>query len=351
MTRTPNSTQEISSRLKQVLFAIISEYVTTGHPVSSKSLALGTSADLSPATVRRAMQQLTEQGYLAQPHTSAGRVPTDKGLRTFVRCLGSGDGGVEDTQVEMLAQLEHVNPAEHRSWQDVVRLLSTLSCQAALVVTPAMSDAVLRQLRFVPCGGNLILAVVVTKEGLVHNAYVETPVPITERELERIHNYLGELIEGKSFDEVRRVLRSELDDARRLSDTLRQQATVLGSAAIESSVDAAVEIVVEGRSRLVAQPDLKDRLETLMQVLEEKSMLLELLDRAAATDKGPMVLIGDEGGSGFEGCAMISAPFGAQGGSGRVGLIGSARMNYKNLVPLVAVSAERLSRLLGKGEK
>ncbi|MCU0661282.1 MAG: heat-inducible transcriptional repressor HrcA [Myxococcota bacterium] len=351
MTRTTNLDEELSPRLKKVLFTIISEYVNQGRPVSSKSLSLEITPDLSPATVRRAMHELTELGYLAQPHTSAGRVPTDKGLRTFVRSLGDSNTGVDNAHSQMLAQLDRVNPGEHRSWQDVVRLLSSLSYQAALVVTPAMSEALLRQLRFVPCGGNLLLAVVVTKEGLVHNAYVESREPLCESELERIHNYLGGLIEGKSLDEIRRILRAELEDARALSDNLRQQATVLGAAAIESSVGTAAEVVVEGRSRLVAQPELKDHLETLMRVLEEKSLLLELLDRAAATDKGPMVLIGDEGGSAFEGCAIISAPFGPDAGGGRVGVIGPSRMNYRTLVPLIALSAERLSRLLDKGDK
>jgi heat-inducible transcriptional repressor len=344
-------TNELSPRLKKVLFAIISEYVKEGRPVSSKSLSQEITTDMSPATVRRAMAELTELGYIAQPHTSAGRVPTDKGLRSFVRTLGTSDNSMEAAYSEMLAQLERVHPGEHRSWQDVVRLLSSLSYQAALVITPAMSEAVLRQLRFVPCGGNLLLAVVVTKQGLVHNVYVESQTPLCESDLERIHNYLGELIEGKNLDDIRRILRTELENALALSDSLRQQATALGSAAIESSVDAATEVVVDGRARLVAQPELKDRLETLMQVLEEKALLLELLDRAAATDRGPLVLIGDEGGSAFEGCAVITAPFGPENSGGRVGVIGPSRMNYRTLVPLVAVSAARLSRLLDEGEK
>lgn len=336
----------LSSQSNRVLFAVIAEYVTTGRPVSSAVVAAKRGLGMSPATVRRKMQELTENGMLVQPHTSAGRIPTDHAFRLFVDTLsenhGRLDGGTKRAITEGMSRL---NPGEHQSWQSVVRLLSSVSDKVALVLTPAFCDSVLRQLRFVPCGPKTLLAVLVTREGLVHNSYVETEGALEERELTRIHNYLGRLIEGKSLNDVRALLREEVEDARRQRDALREKASILGAAAVEASVERTSELVVDGRSHLVGHPELKGRFEELIEFLEEKSRILELLDRAAKTSDEPVVIIGHEGGKSFEGCAMVTAPFGG-GGEGRVGILGSIRMDYSAAISLVAMSARFLSRMI-----
>jgi heat-inducible transcriptional repressor len=352
MSRIANPEDALDQRGRTVLFTAIAEYVSTGKAVSSRSLTRRHGLGFSPATIRRELHKLTEQGFLAQPHTSAGRIPTDRAFRIFAKTLKtSADDLDAETHEKLMKGIEVVLPGGPRSWQDVVKLLSDLSSQAALVVTPALNESVLRQLRFVPCGPGSLLAVIVTREGLVHNAYVETSAAISDRDLERIHNYLAELIEGRTLNEVRQVLRKELEDARTRCDALREQATVLGTKAIQSSVKGTSEIVVEGRSHLVAKPDLKDRMEELLRFLEEKARILELLDRAAETDRGPIIIIGREGGESFSGCAMITSPFGGKGSEGQVGIIGPVRMDYSAVLPLVAMAAQFMSsRLLGDHE-
>ncbi len=334
----------LNPRSKKVLFATIAEYVATGTQVSSGALTKNQRLGMSSATIRRHLHQLTEQGYLVQPHTSAGRIPTDRAYRLFVDTLKKQPGQIQSAQREKLAVgFNNLLPGVHDSWQDIVRLLSELSLQTALVVTPSFSDAVLRQLRFIPSGPGSLLAVVITREGLVHNAVIEVTDQMADPELERVHNYLSELIEGRTLNEIRHLLRDELDDARKRCDLLREKATLLGAQAIRSSVDAKPELVVDGRSRLLSQPELKENAEELMRFLEERSLILELLDKAAATDRGPLVIIGREGGENLDGCSIITSPFGSGNTEGQIGVLGSTRMDYSTVIPLVALSAQILS--------
>lgn len=345
MPRVPKNPKNLAPRRKQLLFATIAEYITTGRPVSSSALVKTHALNLSSATIRRELQILTDLGYLVQPHTSAGRVPSDSAFRLFAATLKTQATQIdEEKKAQLLSGLGNLIPKGDRSWQHVVRLLADMSYQAALIVTPDFSDAILRQLRFVPCGPQSLIAVIVTRQGLVHNSYVESKDVLRERDLERIHNYLGGLIEGRSLNDIRNILREELRDARAHCDELRERATLLGSQAIQSSVNQSSELIVEGRSHLLAQIELQESTKELLSVLEEKTRILELLDRAAKKSSDPLVIIGDEGGEGFDGCAMISAPFGGHGPEGKIGIIGSMRMNYSAIIPLVAAAAQFLSK-------
>ncbi|MCK9460140.1 MAG: heat-inducible transcriptional repressor HrcA [Proteobacteria bacterium] len=338
---------DLSERERRVLFAAIAEYVSSGVPVSSRLLSDRALLGLSPPTIRRALHDLTVAGLLVQPHTSAGRIPTDRAFRIFVDALRESAVEVDpDARRTLFEGVANLVPGEIGSWRDIVGTLSEISAQTALVITPALSDSQLRQLRFVPIEPGKLLAVVVTREGIVHNAFVESPADVDDRELERIHNYLSEKIAGRSLNEVRTILRREMEDARARCDALRERASRLGAEALSASAVHGSHLLVEGRSHLFDRPELEGRLAELMGTLDKKARLLDLLDKAAATDRGPLVLIGDEGGAEFEGCALVTAPFGATGSGGQVGIIGSARMDYRAALPLVSLSAQILSSLL-----
>lgn len=312
--------------------------------MSSIALAQNGVLQYSPATIRRELHALTEMGYLAQPHTSAGRVPTDRAFRLFVDALKTETIRPSSARGKAAAlQLKTIDPANPDTRQEVVRILSDFLQQAALMITPALSEAVIRQLRFVPFAPGSLLAVVITQEGIVHNTYVNTPTPIDERELERIHNYLGGLITGRTLNQIRGILRGELDDAEKKCDAMRERATRLGAQALKSKAGDEPGLMVDGHSHLAARPELRDRLEELMGFLEEKTRILALLDQAAKTDVGPIVIIGREGGETFDGCAMISAPFGRSGSEGRIGVVGSSRMDYSVGISLVNLAARLLT--------
>jgi heat-inducible transcriptional repressor len=350
MKRAPSIGDTLNERQRIVLFATIAEYVAGGVPVSSKALANRSRLGLSASSIRRALHELTLAGYLIQPHTSAGRIPTDRAFRIFVDALRETASEVDESVRErLISGIHDLLPGETAAWRETVRLLSNLSTQAALAITPAVSDSILRQMRFVPLEGRELLAVVVTRDGLVHNTYLETEQPIEDGELTRIHNYLGELVTGRTLNEVRRRLREELADARAKCDALRERATLLGARALQSSVEKAPELVIEGRSWLLAQPDLQDRIAELMSALEERQRILDLLDKAAANDRGPLVIIGGEGGDDFTGCALITSPFSGGGAVGQIGILGPTRMDYQAMIPLVELSAELVSNRLDDG--
>ncbi|MFO8071370.1 MAG: heat-inducible transcriptional repressor HrcA [Polyangia bacterium] len=336
--------QSLDDRQRDVLFATIAEYVSSGAPVSSRALAGRRAVPLSPASIRRTLRDLTVRGFLLQPHTSAGRVPTDQGFRVFVSALRRSASEMEPSLRErLLSGIRNLLPLGDGRWREAVRLMSDLSTRTALMMTPAVSDSVLRQLRFVPLGGRQLLAVIVTRDGLVRNAYVESEDEVEERELERIHNYLAEITRGRTLNDIRHVLRSELENARSRCDALRERASLLGSEAIRAGASQDSELLVEGHSHLLAQPEIQDRIQELVEVLEKKSRVLDLLDRAAETDEGPLVIIGREAGPGFEGCAVIAAPFRRDGAEGQLGLVGSTRMDFGTVIPLVRFSARLLS--------
>lgn len=340
----------INERQRAILFATIAEYVTTGRAVSSKQLFDAIEAKHSPATIRRDLQILAKQGFVIQPHTSAGRIPTDRAFRLFVDTLKETATPPKATQHPVIQRLKRLGISAQASWHDVVRTLSDFLYQAALVVTPSFSEQVLRQLQFIGVGPASLLAVILTREGLVYNAFLKNPLPIPASELEQIHNYLNTAVAGRTLNEVRSILRAELEDARKKCDAMREKATLLGSEALDAGIEQSADLVVEGRSHLAAQPELRDRMKELMLFLEEKTRILDLLDQAAQTDNGPLVIIGQEGGASFEGCAMISAPFGAQGSQGQIGIIGSSRMDYRLVIPMVNLAAKLMTQNLKDDE-
>ncbi len=347
MTHSPSQKISINDRQKSILFHLVAEYIASGRPVSSMMLFDNKELRFSTATIRRELHALTDMGYLAQPHTSAGRVPTDSAFRLFVDALktetSATPSGLNLSAAERLQNLSF-DTGNREAGQEAIRILSDFLVQAALLITPALVDSVIRQLRFIPTAPGSLLAVIITKEGLVHNTYVKSEVSIDGRELERIHNYLEGLIVGRTLNQIREILRGELDDAKRKCDQMRELATKLGTSAFEAQLGESQGLVVDGRSRLAAKPELRDRLEELMLFLEEKSKILALLDQTAGLNDRPIVIIGKEGGAGFEGCAMVSAPFGPGGSEGQIGVVGSSRMNYSAAIPLVRFAAELLTR-------
>jgi heat-inducible transcriptional repressor len=315
--------------------------------VSSKAIFATAPLGLSPASIRRTLNELTMMGLLLQPHTSAGRVPTDHAFRVFVNALRASSSRMDDGTREALSSaFRDLHPSQTASWRETVRILSDLSTQTALAITPAVSDSILRQMKFIPLDARQILAVVVTREGIVHNSYLRCEEALSGEDLERIHNYLSEMIVGRTLNEVRALLEREMEDARRCRDELRERASWLGSLALEASGAKTSELLVEGRDRLLAQPELEGRLQEVMSRLEQRGRILDLLDKAAAADEGPLVIIGREGGEAFDGFAMITAPFGKDGSRGRIGIVGSMRMNYPAMIPLVELSAKLLDRAL-----
>lgn len=339
----------LSHRGRAILAAIIEEFIATGEPVSSRSAAKKARLDLSPATVRNVMAELEEQGLLAQPHTSAGRVPTEEGLRYFVGSLLKPYEPTPTDLERLRRQCEGAVGDPEELMRRAVRTLSLLGQAAGLVTTPRIEALPLVSLRFIPVRERTLLAVLVTAGGLVHQRAIQVPRQIERSELDRIHNYLNDLLVGRSLSELRELIAREAADARASMDRLRQRALDLGSQAIEDA--ASPELFVEGHENLLGHAEFSDsdRLRAAIRALAEKDQLLELLDRTLAAE-GIHVLIGSESGiESLSGLTVITARYGDETSpTGTLGLIGPSRMDYAKAMSLVDHTAKLVSLLLQK---
>jgi heat-inducible transcriptional repressor len=338
---------DLSHRAKQILYAAVTEFVATGEPVGSRTLAKR-GIDLSPASIRNVLSDLEEAGYLKQPHTSAGRIPTDRAFRLFIDALmqlqelSTGDRARID---ERFAQL--------RGGDDVLqtagKLLSELTGTAAVVVAPRVENLTLKHLRFIRTVPGQVLAVLVMSNGAVQNRFLQATV--SEDDLVRIHNLLDDVIEGRSLGDLRDLFVRRLQGERVRHDELRRQAFELGEAAVTGVTGSQrAEVLIEGRSKLLDLPDFASSgVKDVVSLLDEQERLVQLLDATVAA-KGTSVVVGHEAGAlGGGQLAIIGASYSDHGRSaGSVGVIGPTRMDYPKVVPLVAATASAMSAFIGR---
>lgn len=342
----------LNHRARTILAAIIEEFIATGEPVSSRSVARRAGLELSPATVRTVMAELEEAGLLAQPHTSAGRVPTEEALSYFVTSLMRPQEPAAEDVALLKAECDRRIGDPEELMRTAVRTLSLLGQAAGLVTSPRIESVPLSTLRFIPVRPGTLLAVMVTKAGIVHERAIHSTREVDAAELERVHNYLNELIAGRSLMELRDVLQREITDAAARMDRMRQEALALGAQALE--IPEAAALVVEGQEHLLGRADFEDAgmLRTAVRALADRSRLLELLEGTISAD-GLHVVIGSQSGvESLTGLTLISARYGdGVQPSGRLGLLGPSRMDYAKAVALVTHTAKLVSVLLDQSRQ
>ncbi len=353
---------ELSARAKKILFAAITEFIANGEPVGSRTLARKYDIDLSAASIRNVLADLEEEGYFHQPHTSAGRVPTERAFRLFIDALGQVRALSDAQRSAIERRFAQLEPGAD-AIRETALLLSGLTGTAAVVVAPRLASQSLRQVRFVPTrtfpnGGAEILAVVVTTSGQVENRFVRVDAAPLSAELERIHNLLDDVIEGRSLREVRELFARRLQDTRSELGELRRRAFELGAAALESDGAGAVELVIEGEAQLLDKPEFADidRIKSLVRALAEREKLVTILDRTLATRGVHVLLPGDDESSlGVEQLSVVGTRYAVEGAGsprgqgavgGAVGVIGPTRMDYASIVPIVDETARGLGAWL-----
>ena len=337
---------EISTRAKKILHAVVSEYLATGEAVGSHTITRRYGLEVSPATVRTVMSDLEEMGLLRHLHTSAGRIPTDRGLRYYVDTL---------LRVRSLSQLEkddireRVGPASEPQevMQRVSRLLRELSHLAVVVQTPRPESDAVSHIEFVRLRDNQLLAVIAASSGQIQNKLIAVETPIEPGELDRINNYLNELVTGLTLDQVRARLVREVDTERAAQDRLRARALELAVAAVPAETDP--EIFVDGQSNLLTATEDFDRAKRVLRTLEEKDVIVKLLDRTLSAP-GICVFIGAEANlADVTDISVVAATYGNEDRPlGTIGVIGPSRMNYSKVIPLVDFTAEVINEVLPK---
>lgn len=344
---------DLPHRSRKILFAVVTEFIATGDPVGSRTLARKYGLDLSAASIRNVLADLEEAGYLKQPHTSAGRIPTDRALRLFIDTLMEVRALSPEEQVKMGRRFAEIYAMAEDPLRAAGRYLSELSGAAAVIAAPKKELRTLAQLRFIPTRPGQLLAVLVFSDGAVENRFVKIEEPVDEGELTRVHNLLADVIEGRSLGEVRDLFARRLADERVAVDALRRRAFELGQKAMDFEADRA-EVLIEGQARLIDLPEYADvaRLKNLIRALEERQELIGLLDRTIASGS-VTVFVGSEAGDiGGGEISLVLAPYADHGRvAGTVGVLGPTRMDYAKVMPLVDATAAAMTAELGKSSK
>jgi heat-inducible transcriptional repressor len=338
----------LDDRGAQVLRLVVEDYIETAEPVGSRTISKRMSQALSPATIRNIMADLEEIGYLCQPHTSAGRIPTGAGFRYYVNYLLAR---------QQLARsdrdlLHRVGEAEVAGADDVVRnasrLLSTLSRHACVVVVSRFSHQALRSISLLRAASDKILLVAVLQGGWVQHRLIEDEPGLTTDELEKINAYLNDMAVGLTLPQLRLKIMNEMKREKARYDSLMRRALFLGSKAIADSLPG--EVYIEGRTNILEQPEFVEDVQKLKRILhafEEKGIILRLLDSALESE-AIQVSIGSENPvEELPEISVVSSGY-HQGKSamGSIGLIGPVRMDYSRVIPLVEYTARLLSSIL-----
>lgn len=347
----------LSARARKILFAAVTEYIASGAAVGSRTLARKYVQDLSPATIRNVLADLEEAGYLLQPHTSAGRVPTEAALRAFIDALTDFQEIPTEQRQRMrlrLAEIFESRMGGEGALRSAGQLLSDMSGAAAVVAVSAVASRKLTQLRFIVTKPNQLLAVLVFSDGLVENRFITVDKPVSEAELVAVHNLLADVVEGRTLGALRDLFARRLADQKSELDDLRLSAFELGRRAVLEVARASGGVVIEGSTRLMELPEYADvdRLKKLVHALQEREHLVQLLDQTI--DAGVVtVYIGSESGEELGGASLslVAAPFGnPDEGAGTVGVLGPTRMDYARVMPLVDATAAAITAALKKGQ-
>jgi heat-inducible transcriptional repressor len=333
-----------------VLREIVEQYVETGEPVGSRTLSRRLPMNLSPATIRNVMADLTDAGLLFAPHTSAGRLPTDLGLRLFVDGLLQFGELTEDERESITAKLATSGRSIEDTLTEASAMLSGLSAAAGLVLAPK-SEGPLRHIEFVPLGPGRALVILVNAEGHVENRVIETPPGLPPSALQQASNYLNARLTGRALPELRQIVSAEIADNRTQLDELSSLVVAAGLATWTSEGRGG-SLIVRGQARLLSDINQIEHLaaiQMLFERLETQETMLRLLELAEGSE-GVRIFIGAESGLfGTSGVSMVVAP--ARNASNRIvgaiGVIGPTRINYGRIIPVVDYTARVIGRLLG----
>ncbi len=340
--------EELDDRSRDVLKAVVQEFITSGEPVGSQHLTRRGEFEVSPATMRNVLSELEALGYLEKPHTSAGRVPTNQGYRFFVDSLLQLRNPSTADQHLIEAGLSGGTGGEERM-QEAGKVLHLLSRHAGVVLIPRPSAGTLSRIEFVRLGVDRALAILVGQGGQVQNKLLVLDAPVTTEDLQRAANYLNELLPAAtSIEELRSRILQELDAQRMQYDEVTAKALKLGAAATD--VSSTERMVIEGTGTFLESPEFAEdvrRMRALFKALDEKHKLLALLDRVQRA-REMQIFIGAESEFGSQGdVTVIASPYGTQDQVlGTVGVIGPTRLDYQRVIPLVNFTAQVLSRVL-----
>jgi heat-inducible transcriptional repressor len=339
---------ELTARSRKILEAIVEDYIATAEPVGSGSVARRHALPLSSATIRNVMANLEEMGLLTSPHTSSGRIPTDKAYRLYVDSLVALRRITRDEKKQIIRRCRQAGMGLPGILKETSRTLSLLSNYMGIVVAPSFTSDVVRHIEFISLGNRKVLAILVSSNGAVQNRLIETDTDIPQDDLVRMSNYLQGLMQGLTISQARERILEEMRSEKVQYDNLMMGALRISEQAVNVEGN---EVFVEGRARILDQPEFSDvnRMKEIFCAFEEKGLLLQLLGRCMSAD-GVQIYIGSESPlSQSAGVSMITSRFVTSSNTvGLLGVLGPTRMGYSSVIPIVDYTARLVNRLLAE---
>jgi heat-inducible transcriptional repressor len=345
---------KLTQRDQVVLEAVITDYIETGEPVGSRTISKGGTMKVSPATIRNVMADLEELGLLFQPHTSAGRVPTVKGLRLYLDSI-MRSRQLERKEREFIRESLRTHPQDlnellHRT----SRILSQYCRQTGVVLWPKLNVTRFKHIEFIRVGPQHIMVILISKAGLVHQTYIEWTAEINQDELDKLGRYVNELLEDLPLSKVRDRIVAEMRSEKALFDKLFSRALKLAQQAIQNTIEDS-EIYIEGQTNLFDNPEFADvaMMRRILHTFEDKSRIIRLLDMTLKASSGIQIILGTENElQELQEMSVISSPYGrADNPMGALGVIGPLRMDYSRIIPVVEFTAKLLSQILEISEE
>jgi heat-inducible transcriptional repressor len=335
----------MDKRAQILLKTLVEHYISDGQPIGSRTLLQHSGLDLSPATIRNVMSDLEQLGFIASPHTSAGRVPTQKGYRLFVDSLLTVQPLGSQAVQQLKSGLSSPNPNELIN--SAADMLSQLTQFAGLVMIPKRKRIAFKHLEFLPLSETRILVIIVTSDGNVQNRIILADKPYSSSELTQASNYFNSHYAGQTFEEVQQNLHSELQQMQSDMNRLMSAALAASSSQAKGDKDG---VIIAGERNLLQVDELSTNvtsLRKLFELFERRTSLMQLLDNSQHAE-GIQIFIGGESGYlALDECSMITAPYEADGQVvGTLGVIGPTRMAYERVIPIVDVTAKLLSNAL-----
>jgi|UniRef100_A0A7C3Z2Q8 heat-inducible transcriptional repressor len=347
-----DSTELLAERETIVLQTVLAQYIQTGEPVGSRTVAKYSGLNLSPATIRNLMLELEERGYLRQPHTSAGRVPTPLGFRYYVdRILP-----VQQLGAGVQRQIEEAFTPSATDCQELLRqasrALSTASGHPALVLSPRPQGMLLRHIQFIALGGDGILCLLVAQDQQVQTRFLRVETAYNQEQLDRFSRYLNEICQNLTLGEARQLILSQMEEEKNLFDKMVSQALSLSRQALQSdSEDEEEGLYIEGTSHILDYPEFAEDVEKIrliFKAFEEKHHLITLLDQALRSQGVHIIISPDEQFPEVQLSLVASSYRSDQAPVGSLGVLGPMRMDYARVVPIVNYTAELVSKWFTK---
>lgn len=337
----------LDERIHRVLWAVVESYITNPDPVGSRFVTKKYAFNLSPATIRNIMADLEDMGFLQQPHTSAGRIPTDKGYRFYVDYLAKQDASPDHYHTEEIIQrLESIRNDINALLKETSRALSMVSHYLGVALSPRPEKTTLRGINLFRYREGQIMAVLLTDEGTVQNKCIPMDADLTQRDLNRISDYLNSEFAGLTIDEIRVRIMKEMQHDKALCDTLISRAMTICRQALYCDNG---DVFISGLSEVLGLPDFSDlqRIKEISRTIEDKHFVIKLLGTLVQSD-GVTVVIGSENpASDMKKLSMVVSAY-SEGDRpiGTIGIIGPTRMDYLKAIAIVDTAAKCLTRLL-----